>query len=548
MGMTFPGERIRGTVKIEDGENMAEIARKKPAIASVFERRATSAAASALPRIVLRTTLGVLLLVAAAYWLLTALAILHDPHLGYDFGIYYAAALALRDAPHADIYSLHVIQVAARAHHAPVPTLPYLYPSLLAVLLLPLAVLPFPAALAVWNASILLLWLLGTALLARWIWRIATDHLTSPTTRTDAGFFAVTLAIFLSLIYGPFWEALHLGQVSVLVFFLLLLAHLCMRGQRPYLAGAVLALAAGIKFFPLVLLGYYLLSGRRRVIWGALLGTALLALLILVSTGGAGLAIMRDLPAVAATDTTLYQNQSLAWVPLWLSLEAGGHPGLVTTLLGYVLIAAVVIPFAAVMYASNRGIAKAAPPEPISGIVLSAQSTLLDRGSSDALAFSWALATMVLVSPVTWMHHDTWLLPAFILCAGYALRGLGGGIRDTAGHIKPDLYLLAAILLGYVLTMNLLPFGYDGASAPHLDPYISGHPLRPLLMLLRPLGTLLLWGAASALYLRATHPSAQPSAASAIRGPSPRLLIAVLLGLLVAMIALWTALLPIWYL
>ena len=527
---------------------MAEIARKKPATVSVIEPRATSRSASTLPRIVLRTALGVLILVAVAYWLLTALAILHDPHLGYDFGIYYAAALALRDAPHADIYSLQVIQVAARAHHAPVPTLPYLYPSLLAVLLLPLAALPFSAALAVWNATILLLWLLGTALLARWIWRIATDHLTSPTARIDAGFFAITLAIFLSLVYGPFWEALHLGQVSVLVFFLVLLAHLCVRRQRPYLAGAVLALAAGIKLFPVVLLGYYLHGRRRRVLWGALLGTALFALLILATTGGSGLAIMRDLPAVAATDTALYQNQSLAWVPLWLSLEAGGHPGPITTLLGYALIAAVAILFAAAIHATSRGIAKAAPPEPTNVTAPSAQSTQVGGESGDALAFSWALATMVLVSPVTWMHHDTWLLPAFIICAGYALRGLGGGVRDAAGHIKPDLYLLAAILLGYVLTMNLLPFGYDGASAPHLDPYIGGHPLRPLLMLLRPLGTLLLWGAAGALFLRTARPRAQLSAAGATTGPSPRLLIAVLLGLLTAMIALWTALLPIWYL
>ncbi|MGZ6389662.1 MAG: glycosyltransferase family 87 protein [Ktedonobacterales bacterium] len=534
---------------------MAEIATQQQSAPATTKRRTTSASGSPLLRVVLRITLCLLLLVAAAYWVLTALAILHDPALGFDFGVYYAAALALRDAPHANIYNLHVIQAAAHLHHAPVPTLPYLYPSLLAVLLLPLAALPFSAALAVWNATILLLWLLGTALLARWIWRIAAVHVANPIARTDSGLFAVTLAIFLSLLYGPFWEALHLGQVSVLVFFLVLLAPLCVQRNRPYLAGGLLALAAAIKLFPVVLLGYYLLRGQRRVLWGALIASGAFALLILVATGGSGLAIMRDLPAVAATDTVLYQNQSLAWVPRWLTLEAGATPGAATTLLGYILIAAVAATFAATIYLIDRNTGSASLAKSIRRACQSAQadSAVAQSPSSavstagPALAYSWALVTMVLVSPVTWMHHDAWLLPAFIVCAGYALRDLAAGIRNPHGRINPTLYLLAAVLLGYLLTMNLLPFGYDGVSAPHLGPYVGGHPLRPLLMLLRPLGTLLLWAAAGILYLRAARPNTQSDGEQVALSPSLRLLTATLTGLLAAMIALWTILLPIWY-
>ncbi len=535
---------------------MTELATQPQATPATTARRAASESGSPLLRAVIRIALCTLLLVAAAYWVLTALAILHDPALGYDFGVYYAAALALRDAPHANVYSLHVIQVAARLHHAPVPTLPYLYPSLLAVLLVPLAALPFPAALAVWNTTILLLWLVGTALLAREIWRVAAAHMTNLTARTDIGLFAVTLAIFLSLLYGPFWEALHLGQVSVLVFFLVVLAPLCVRHNRPYLAGGLLALAAGIKLFPIVLLGYYLLRGQRRVLWGALLASAALGLLILVATGGSGLIIMRDLPTVAATDTHLYQNQSLAWVPLWLAIEAGAAPGPVTSLLGYVLIAAVAATFAATaIYTTRRHTASASPansirsagqPAQADDTVAQSPSGAISSASTDLLGYSWALATMVLVSPVTWMHHDTWLLPAFIICAGHALRDLHGGIRTASRHVKPALYLLAAVLLGYLLTTNLLPFGYDGVSVPHLGPYVGGHPLRPLLMLLRPLGTLLLWAAAGVLYLRAARLHPQPDGEQDA-APSLRLLTATLIGLLAGMIALWTILLPIWY-
>ena len=523
---------------------MARILTGKRVLAAPARRRATRAASSARLRVVLRITLCLLLLVAAVYWALTALAILRDPALGYDFGVYYAAALALRDAPHADIYSLRVIQAAARLHHAPIPTLPYLYPSLLAVLLLPLAALPFPAALAVWNTTILLLWLLGTALLAREIWRItAAPIANNPAARADIGLFAVTLAIFLSLLYAPFWEALHLGQVSVLVFFLILLAPLCVRRDHPYLAGALLALAAAIKLFPVLLLAYYLLRGQRRVLWGALLTTAGLALLILLATGGSGLTIMRALPAVAATDTALYQNQSLAWVPRWLTLEAGAIPGPATTLLGYALIIAVATTFAATLYTTHHAVRS---PLPRAGEGLGVVAS--PARPVDALGYSWALATMLLVSPVTWMHHDTWLLPAFIICSGYTLRDLSGGLRTPTGRINPALYLLAAVLLGYILTMNLLPFGYDGVSTPHLGPYVGGHPLRPLLMLLRPLGTLLLWFVAGMLYLHSArpHPHAQPDGEQDA-APSLRLLTATLIGLLAAMVALWTLLLPIWY-
>ncbi|MGZ3682017.1 MAG: hypothetical protein ACXVDI_25950, partial [Ktedonobacterales bacterium] len=92
---------------------MAEIATQQQATPATTERRLTSDPGSPLLRVVLRITLCLLLLVAAASWVLTALAILHDPALGFDFGVYYAAALALRDAPHANIYNLHVIQAAA---------------------------------------------------------------------------------------------------------------------------------------------------------------------------------------------------------------------------------------------------------------------------------------------------------------------------------------------------------------------------------------------------------------------------------------------------
>ena len=64
---------------------------------------------------------------------------------------------------------------------------------------------------------------------------------------------------------------------------------------------------------------------------------------------------------------------------------------------------------------------------------------------------------MVLVSPSSWVHHSAWLLPPFVLCLGVGLRALAGGIHRADGHLKPEAYVVAGLVIGILLTMYQLP-------------------------------------------------------------------------------------------
>src|SRR5215813_1795293 len=108
---------------------------------------------TARSRPLLHVALLLLVVLATLRFVLFVQAALAYPQLGFDFSVYFAAALALRDNAHANIYSLQVLQTAAMAHSAAPPTVLYLYPPMLAVVLLPLTLLPYQAALHLWIVA-----------------------------------------------------------------------------------------------------------------------------------------------------------------------------------------------------------------------------------------------------------------------------------------------------------------------------------------------------------------------------------------------------------
>ncbi|HKB49389.1 MAG TPA: hypothetical protein VKC57_16900, partial [Ktedonobacterales bacterium] len=84
----------------------------------------------------------------------------------YDFSSYYAAALALRNDPHANIYAERVMAHAGAAGHVLVqPPLPYTYPPLFAILLAPFTALSFRVLSRLWLFGNAALWLALTLLL-----------------------------------------------------------------------------------------------------------------------------------------------------------------------------------------------------------------------------------------------------------------------------------------------------------------------------------------------------------------------------------------------
>jgi hypothetical protein len=115
----------------------------------------------------------IVIALAATYALLIVIAMVTTSFNGrqLDFSVYYAAEAALRANPHATIYDPSVLASAARAIPGCKlwPGAVYLYPPLLAILLQPLAALPFDVAVHPWMVFNLALWAVDTALLVYWL-------------------------------------------------------------------------------------------------------------------------------------------------------------------------------------------------------------------------------------------------------------------------------------------------------------------------------------------------------------------------------------------
>jgi hypothetical protein len=473
---------------------------------------AVAETAPAAPSRLLRATFEVALVVvagiAALSWLAKAVSFWRVGQGTFDFSFYYDVALALRDNPHANIYDPRLIQSVANAHHVFLGAGVYHYPPVLPILLIPLTLLSFIDAAHVWLIFDLLLSLAGAALLIDWGRRVW-----EPPTRDAARLFAVA-ALFLILMYQPLVQAVRLGQATVLVFFLVVAAAWLVERGRPELAGVLLALAAWIKIYPLLLIAYYVLRRERRVTHGAALGGAIGFILALVVVGIPGVLAMGGILPNGTTDSLNAQNEALARVPFWIATELGFGAGPIVTALGYLLVVLVALVFVAIVLLVWR--VALSPGVSRLGLI-----TDRARNALEAHGYAWALCTMVLVAPITWEHYDAWLLPAFVLVLGYAVRGRsrrdlnGGGTRSSWLALEYRKLLVA--LAVYALTMIDLPFGYDGNTAFDLGPFVAGHPLRPLFMLIRPLATLLLWQIVGMLF----YARLGAAAATAVHGELP---------------------------
>lgn len=455
-------------------------------------------ASTRMLRTMLRAALALLVIGVGIRWPLDIGAFLIVPHSGYDFTIYYTAALALRGNPAANIYDAHVLVSVAHAHHIVLSTVSsYVYPPVLALALIPLTVLPLNTAFALWSIFNLAL-LLGCAILLAKMLHLcfAASECALPSrgaggSGADVRFLVYALVIFMVLNYEPMREGIELGQVNVIICFLVLLAIWKALGKRQGLAGVLLAVAIWLKVYPAVMIVYYALRGRKRLVASTLATGVAGGLAIVAALGVQGALMMTGFLSAGGGMASQYHNQALMRAPMWLAVEFGAQPGPLAEALGYVLIAAVGALFVAGVVLARRlpvGSATtnaAVPPSPLGD----ACNTLFGA--------LWALSTMVLVAPLAWEHHYTWVLPACIVGFGYTLS-----IALLSHGRRAQIWLALTFAAGYVLTMPDLPLGYDGDYHFDLGPFVAGHPVRPLLMLIRPLGALLIWAATGVLFWR----------------------------------------------
>ncbi|MET7964295.1 glycosyltransferase family 87 protein [Micromonospora zamorensis] len=282
----------------------------------------------------------------------------------------------------------------------------FTYPPFAALVMLPMAYLPWTAAIVV---SVLASVVTTTVL----IW-----WLVDPIARR-AGWtrwFALAVALCLTAAFEPMRETVNFGQVNTLLLFLVAvdLLRLLPTGNR--WAGVGIGLATAIKLTPGVFIVYLLVTGR----WRAALTASGTAAGVTLLAGALFPDASREFWTEALWNTgrvgelAFVSNQSLRGVVARLDPQ---HP---STVLWLLLVLGTLALWA------WRSRAAVAVGDEATGLALTG-------------------AVMCLVSPVTWVHHLVWLLPALILLVDNAMAAPAGRRRRV---------LLGAATIGYAVLIS----------------------------------------------------------------------------------------------
>lgn len=362
--------------------------------------------------------------VAVGYWAIIATVSAEhiQPRGSFsDFSHFYAAARAVRMGMGPGIYSPELLLQIDRMPGGCAGTalqIPYINPPLLAILLQPLTSLSCSDAFRVWRLVSLAIWAGVTVLFAWQVWQRSTQRGATPARSAMAAAVIIALSAFSYTVLDGLW----LGQVHLLILGGIVLAWWLRERNQPFAAGMILAAITLIKLLPAVLIVYFLLRRDWRVLVGVAIGTVLLFGVMLV--GGGGLPTM------------------LAMIPA-LTSASGLMPGVNTAvirvhpIIGPALVVGAALAFSiTVLLTHRRGWAKDDP----------------------ALGYAWAISTMLVVSPIVWLHYLTWLLAAVAACLPY-MRGRGRvlalGLVGVSMLLSTPALLpaaTAAVLLCWALT------------------------------------------------------------------------------------------------
>ena len=418
----------------------------------------------------------------------------------FDFSHYYAAARALRLDPHANIYSMAVLSASATASYVVAPTdVPYLYPPLPALLLIPLTAFSFPVAADIFFAVNVLAWLLCMLLVAREVRLLLGASLAARQEQdtSSSGLLArlladpaplVALAICAPLFFlsRPGVSTLGNGQINFLVLLPLVCVPWLTRRGNERGTGIAIAIATMLKLTPGVLLLYLLVRRRWQALAAALITLAALSALSLLVVGPhVFFAYPATVLQTGGANSSLPNNEAL-FAPVLLAVTTA-NPALASAarMCEYILLGALAVELGVILWQSR----------PAGAIHLTAET--LRR---EALAYAMALCAIVLLSPAAWAHHYVWLLPAAAFVVALAIRAVATRPAWAGGSRVLLALLVGAVVAGVLLNLPL-PNGWDTDPGTHAL-LLFGLPLRPWLQELRPLGGLLAIVVAATLLLR----------------------------------------------
>ncbi|MFD5752359.1 glycosyltransferase 87 family protein [Streptomyces sp. NPDC127033] len=277
----------------------------------------------------------------------------------------------------------------------------FTYPPFAAVSMAPMALVPWPVAVAI---SIVLS-AVASALLLHWLAVPVVRRALAQRRRALAGtggheWFVLTVVGCLFVLLEPVRDTFSFGQVNLVLLALVLAdARLLATGRGRY-AGVCVGLATAVKLTPGLFICYLLITGRRRQAATAAATAGGATLFAALVDPAASRAFWTD--ALWRTDRIgelgYVSNQSLQGVLARLQPD---HP---SRALWALCVLAVLAVWA---YRARAAV----------------------RAGDDRAGFALTGLAACLVSPVTWVHHLVWLIPALIALADAAVSGTDGGRR-----------------------------------------------------------------------------------------------------------------------
>jgi hypothetical protein len=207
-------------------------------------------------------------------------------------------------------------------------------------------------------------------------------------------FSALGAGIIILINFRPFADTIAFGQIDLALLLILTLALWALRAERNLLAGALIALGALFKIYPVLLLAFCVIKRR----WLALLGFAL-GMLVL---NGVALAVMGwEMHRVYLFEVLPRIGGSTAWV------ENQTIAGVLARLVAPPTEAAIFQDWGLALLANG-----------IAAVVSLAACILALRPASPkplpfTLQYSQFLLLMVFAAPAAWMHYETLLFVPF---------------------------------------------------------------------------------------------------------------------------------------
>jgi alpha-1,2-mannosyltransferase len=239
---------------------------------------------------------------------------------------------------------------------------------------------------------------------------------------------AVGVATAFAFTLEPFRQTLSFGQINIYLALLVAVDLLILRRRGSKWTGVGIGLATAIKLTPGIFIIYLLVVGRWRAALTAI-GTVIAANLVSLIIAPAETwkyftSLMWETSRVGFLDATINQSVNGLIARLDSPLAPGRLP--------WLALAAVVL---------------------VVGFWRARRAAL---GGDELAAMTLAGFVGVLVSPVSWVHHIIWILPAMLIIAVRLKHTIGALAADDSGYSSSDRALMGRIgqAIGYSVLLT----------------------------------------------------------------------------------------------